>query len=103
MAPELFVTPITNLEKCDTWSLAVILINMLNGCKYLFGSGRDYADTSQGPDCTVFFDSQSLTTLLNGMLTPNIEKRLTLEQVLQSKWVREGSVATPEQIHFEMV
>ena len=36
------------------------------------------------------------------MLTPEIEKRIALEDVLASKWVMKGPVSTPEEIHTEM-
>ena len=36
------------------------------------------------------------------MLTPEVEKRITLTEVLNSTWLKNGPVATAEEIHTEM-
>ena len=36
------------------------------------------------------------------MLTPEVEKRITLTEVLNSTWLQNGPVATAEEIHTEM-
>ena len=86
-----------DLSKVDTFSLAVLLINLLTG-KYAFNHWTDasYKKLIESPgdivaqmaDLTTMDQSElsALEDLLKGMLHPQIDKRLTMEEVLAHEW-----------------
>ena len=41
MAPELFAERVTDISKVDIFSLGVVLVNLLTGCKYSFESNLE--------------------------------------------------------------
>jgi serine/threonine protein kinase len=90
MAPELHDLAFTDFSKCDTFSLGVILVNMLTGLKYVPRSSL--ADE---------FSDPALVTLLEAMLEPDFRARIELSSVLDAPWLK-GPLASEKQISAEL-
>lgn len=71
MAPELFDEGEDDLSKVDTWSAAIVLVNMLTGGKSL---GSDTSESAVND----YFADESLCSLLKSMLKRDTSERIEL-------------------------
>lgn len=94
----------------DVWALGVLLLNMLT-CQFAFDNvssseGRcQYAKFMESPQA--FFahldlDDGDLICLLRGMLCWDHKSRMSMNDVLQSDYVRRGSLLTEEHVRSYM-
>ena len=63
MAPELYDDSIDDLSKVDTYAAAVVIINMLTGCKFIELDKQEISD---------LFSDIELCDLLRRMLHPDV-------------------------------
>lgn len=93
MAPELYDDSIDDLSKVDTFAAAVVLINLLTGCKFVELDKQHISD---------LFSDKELCNLLQEMLQPDVQKRISLSEVLNQNWVKNGMKSSEEEIKIEM-
>ncbi|OLY79952.1 Serine/threonine-protein kinase SIK2 [Smittium mucronatum] len=89
-APEILRGEYYNGPEIDIWSLGVLLYVMVTG-KFPFSDPSVQENYNKIMDGDFDLDNRmslNLKTLLVMMLEPDIEKRLTIEQVLSHKWLQ---------------
>lgn len=97
-APEIIARKLYDGPPVDVWSLGVVLFAMISG--YLpFHAGNNKQELCQKIVRGVYtepdFISPDSTDLLRRMLTVDPEKRITVDQILQHRWVRGGPQCRP--------
>jgi len=96
-APELFTHENGYNEQCDGWSIGVVIFVMLGG--YAPFDGEDIEIRGLVCEGKFEFDenywshiSEAAKNVIRGFLTVDSEERMTLEQALDSQWLRRRDV-----------
>mmetsp|Transcript_29287 Transcript_29287/g.75141 ORF Transcript_29287/g.75141 Transcript_29287/m.75141 type:complete len:566 (+) Transcript_29287:82-1779(+) len=81
-------------KRCDLWSVGVIMYTLLSGTVPFTGTDQEIIKKArvgivQYPDKVWNSVSDGAKTLVKGLLTRNVDKRLTAEVALNDKWLRE--------------
>ena len=91
VAPEVLTQREYNAYKCDMWSCGVILYVMVTG--QIPWNRRNHQVIFEQIKCAAYripsFVSGECAQLIRGLMTRNVDSRLTIEQVLAHPWMKE--------------
>jgi serine/threonine protein kinase len=100
VAPELYISSEEGYdERCDVWSAGIVMYILLGGYAPFEGSNEDLPDII----CDGFYEFHPLywiqisaapKYLISSLLIVNPDKRATVEQALESEWLRHTDMET---------
>ncbi|XP_022082300.1 SNF-related serine/threonine-protein kinase-like [Acanthaster planci] len=94
-APEILLGDSYDAPAVDVWSLGVLLYMLVCG-EPPFNETNDSETLTMIMDCKYFLPdhiSEDCKNLISSMLQRDPEKRLTLEQIVNSAWLKQGGAA----------
>ncbi|XP_038066835.1 SNF-related serine/threonine-protein kinase-like [Patiria miniata] len=96
-APEILLGDSYDAPAVDVWSLGVLLYMLVCG-EPPFNETNDSETLTMIMDCKYYLPdhiSEECRNLISSMLQRDPEKRLTLEQIFNSSWLKQGGEAKP--------